>query len=220
MAELLCTAAQIGEALKRERTELQTGMLDETAGGPLAGLAAAVSAFIEGACDRVLVDNGTAQAWALEWDGGTHLNLFSLGAYPLTAITSITVDGDTIAAAADHLANGYWTNAILRPQGRIRVNGLGYDLGVPVVVTARAGYTSTASTLKTAGTITYQEQREHETAIRELQTMAVDLAVYRFNHVVPGADVIEIGELSMSFTERDIPRRVKTVLDRYRRMSF
>jgi hypothetical protein len=220
MAELLCTAAQIRDALQRERTELETGMLSTVTDGPLDSLAKAVSAFIEGACDRVLVDNGTAQAWNLEWDGGTHLNLWQLGAYPLTAITSLTVDGDTIAAAADHISTGYWVNSVLRPQGRIRANGLSYISGVPVVVTARAGYTSTAAALKAAGTITYQEQRDHETAMRELQTMAVDLAVYRFNHVVPGADVIEIGDLSMSFTERDIPRRVKTVLDRYRRMSF
>lgn len=220
MAELLVTAAQIRTALARERTDIDAGMLDTAADGPLADLAATVSAFIEGACDRALVDIGTAQTWELEWDGTGLLELHEVGAYPLTAITSVTIDGDTVDEADDHLSDGWWANAHERTIGRIRVTGEGFDLGDPVLVVARAGYTDDAATLRTAGTITYQEQRAHETALRELQTMAVDLAVYRFNHVVPGADVIEIGELSMSFTERDIPRRVKAVLDRYRRLTF
>ncbi|MCG3177502.1 MAG: hypothetical protein MOGMAGMI_02476 [Candidatus Omnitrophica bacterium] len=220
MAELLVTAAQIRAALARERTDIDAGMLDTASDGPLADLAAVVSAFIEGACDRVLVDIGTAQTWELEWDGSGYLDLHEIGAYPLTAITSVSIDGTAVDEADDHLSSGWWSNAHERAMGRIRVNGQSANLGDVVEVVARAGYTDDAATLRTAGTITYQEQRAHETALRELQTMAVDLAVYRFNHVVPGADVIEIGDLSMSFTERDIPRRVKAVLDRYRRLTF
>lgn len=69
----------------------------------LAGLITAVSDYFNGVCDRQLVSRG----YAGEVYHGTGGRALSLRQYPVTAVSAVTVDGNTIPASAGPPAPGF-----------------------------------------------------------------------------------------------------------------
>lgn len=215
----LFTVAELRAILDRENTSATTGRLADAV---LTEVAERVTALVATYCGRTLLAGAAADKLELIGDGTCYLRLYEQGAYPIVSVSSVIIDGETIPAQPNSNSAGWKLNAVWRRRGIVALVDYTATLDAECSVTATYGYVASSSdraTLVAAGTMTAIEAAEHETAVAQLKHAALDWAVYLVNHYVAGADQIEIGTMAMSFSERQMPARVKAALTRFRSIA-
>jgi hypothetical protein len=157
----------------------------------LARLITAVSAFIQG--PEGIGYQVASQSYALVLDGHGS-DVLVLGRPPLTAVTSLTIDGTVIPLAATTTASGYrFSSSAVWLQGYAFTRGRGN-----VALTCTRGYAATPA---------------------DLEQAALELIALRFkerDHI--GQDSASMQGQNVTFSTRDMPASVKTVLQGYKKV--
>jgi hypothetical protein len=212
----IASIAELREHIARGQTDLDDGLLDD---GVLVPLANGCVAQMETYCDRTLIAPAAAEVYSFYGSDDDRLRLWlEVGALPIAAITSVVVDGETVAAQPDSDSDGYRCGPPERRRGEIRLYGTTAGADDLCVVTARCGYAKDHATLLAATTITAAEARDHERGVEALRAVFLDWCRYLHAHHTPSAETIEIGGMSANFSERDMPARVKAALAPFRRL--
>jgi uncharacterized phiE125 gp8 family phage protein len=161
----------------------------DTADELLRRLITAVSGFIEAEIDRQIASQGYTEI--RNGHGGSQMIFANT---PVTAVGSVKVNGLVIPAAADFSASGYrFTPSALSLNGYCFSRGLG---NVDLAYTA--GFAATPP---------------------ELEQACIELVVLRFkerDHI--GQDAASMQGQNITFSTRDMPHSVKTVLNNWRKV--
>ena len=155
----------------------------------LARLIASASRFIESWVGRTI----TSVTYTETFNGDGHARLV-LPNYPVTAVSSVTIDGSPIPAAAPAAPNGYLFDALV-----LYLNGYAFARGVQnVTVVYTAGYASVPPDLAQA---------------------CIELVALRYkerDRVGQGSK--SVGGETITFTVAEMTESVRATLSRYRKV--
>jgi hypothetical protein len=141
-------------------------------------------------------------------DGGSRMIAFH---WPIVAITSLTVDGASIAASGDKIAAGYYIDSDIDPERRILVylNGFCFTDGAAVALGYKAGYVQPGASPATG-----------EIALPgDIEQAVIDWCGYRYKNrpnVATTQRRSTEGE-SVGVEVVDAPPNVLQVIERYKR---
>ena len=156
--------------------------------GLLTGLITAASQFIQTWLNRRIASQAYAET--RDGDGGQKL---AFGNVPVTAVSSVTIDGDAVPAAPDSASLGYvFSPTMLYLQGRHFTPGF-----QNIELTYTAGYAATPP---------------------ELAQACIELVCLRYKERDRIGQVSKnlAGEI-VAFSQKDMPPDVQTLLNQYRR---
>jgi len=147
------------------------------------------SVFVQNLLNR----NILSTAYTETYDGNSGTALF-LPNYPITAVSSLTIDGISIPAASSPLVSGYTFNST-----RISLNGYRFNRGYNnVAISYTAGFASVPL---------------------DLEQAVIEIVGIKYREIKRIGEVSKsiAGEV-VSFSQADIPPTAKTILQQFKRV--